>query len=550
MKYRAIFDDIDELDEEQDTPGLSSRQKNLIIFGIIALVLNLLAVIYVNLCREIYYWSNADYWNVARKIASGEYSGHLWSTVYDSILNSEFNDIPALISAVFIRLFGESRMVFILSLVNCYLLPADILIYLTAKKLGKAPLITTLIVIFTMPVMIYLTFNGFTEMGGFLMCMLCFYLYFRKDGKEPGVGHQITIGLLLAALMLWNNWFLFFSVSFVTAMLADAILFRKKWYMCLIALAVMIATVSFFFEGFMFRRLIAAYGNGSFHFRFALNMRMITRYLGLIFLLLMAAGSLWAMIKHRDRRPVFVWIQLIVCYLVFTATQTHGQGHLLMYVPGFIVLLILTIRYIHKEQALLGICLLAVIHATNVVIPHKQPSSAEEIRHCALFPNFSMRPVVRESAYDILTLKTTLDNIVPAGQYLGVLSYSNILNSELLKNAEPSLNIHQYRVDYIANTIPYFDLDNTDINPLCNANYMLVAYPAQTVREDQKVLETAVESFANWTDIATAYEEMYEYETVIDNVSIKLYHRVRDVSELEKAQFIRRMKDNINAVNQ
>ena len=51
MKYRAIFDDIDELDEEQDTPGLSSRQKNLIIFGIIALVLNLLAVIYVNLCR-------------------------------------------------------------------------------------------------------------------------------------------------------------------------------------------------------------------------------------------------------------------------------------------------------------------------------------------------------------------------------------------------------------------------------------------------------------------------------------------------------------------
>lgn len=549
MKYRAIFDDIDDA-EEQERKGMSKTGKTLVVLGAGVFVFCLLAVLYVSLCREIFYWSNADYWNMARRIASGELDGQLWSTVYNSILTSEFNYIPALLSSVFIRLFGESRMVFILSLVICYLIPANILIYLTAKKIGKAPFITTLIVIFTMPVTVYLTFNGFTEIGGFLMCIACFYLYFKKNSAEPGLVRCVVIGVILAALMLWNNWYLFFSVSFITAMIAEAIIFRKRWYVRLAALAAMIAVVSFFFEGFMFQRLLASYGGGSFDFNVSENMKLITRYIGLVFLVLLAASSVMIGIKYKEKRQVFIWLQLIVCYIMFTATQTHGQGHLLLYVPGFIMLLILSVKYIHREQALIVVFALALIHSVNIFIPREQPKSTDEIRHVALFPNFSMQPVTRDSAYDILNLKTTLDNIVPEGQYLGVLAYSNTLNSEMLKNAEPSLNIEQRRIGYIANTIPYFDIDSDNIEPLCNANYMLVAYPAQTIRSDQKVVETAVESFAYWTDIAMAYEEMYEYETVIDDSVIKLYRRIRDVTDFEKATFRNRLRARISAAVQ
>lgn len=547
MKYRAIFDDIDDVSEDQERRGVSYTGKMLIVLCAALLVFCLLAVLYVSLCREIFYWSNADYWNMARKIASGELDGRLWSTVYESILSSEFNYIPALLSSVFIWLFGESRTVFILSLVICYLVPSYVLIYLTAKKIGKAPLITTLIVIFTMPVTVYLAFNGFTEIGGFLMCTACFYLFFKKDGSEPGLVRCAVIGVILAVLMLWNNWYLFFSVSFITAMIADAIIFRKRWYVRIAALAAMIALVSFFFDGFMFRRLLAAYGSGSFNFNTAANINLITRYIGLVFLILLAAGSVVIGVKYKEKRQVFVWLQLIVCYVMFTATRTHGQGHLLLYVPGLIVILVLCVKYIHREQVLLGVFALALIHSINISIPREQPQNMDEIKHVALFPNFSMRPVTRDSAYDILSLKTTLDNIVPEGQYLGVLAYSDILNSEMLKNVEPSLNIEQHRVGYIANTIPYFDADSENIDPLCNVNYMLVAYPAQTIRNDQKIVETAVESFAYWTDIAMAYEEMYEYETVIDDTVIKLYHRTRDVTDFEKAVFRNRLRSRINS---
>lgn len=549
MKYRAIFDDLDD-EAEIEKKQLGGTSKALITLGVSSLVLCLLAVLYVSLSREIFYWGTADYWNMARRIASGELEGRLWSTVYDSILTSEFNYIPALLSSVFIRLFGESRTVFILSLVICYLIPSYALVYLTAKKIGKAPFITTLIVIFMMPVTVYLTFSGFTEIGGFLICSACFYLYFKKDGSEPGLLRCAAIGALLAALMLWNNWYLFFSVSFITAMIAESIIFRKRWYVRLAALAAMIAVVSFFFEGFMFQRLLASYGSGSFDFNVMRNMKLITRYTGLVFLAAMAASSVFIGIKYKETRQVFVWLQLAVCYVMFTATQTHGQGHLLMYIPGLIVLLILAVKYIHREQALAAVCALALIHTASIFIPRQQPQSADEIRSLALFPNFSIKPPVRDSAYDILNLKTMLDGIVPEGQYLGVLAYSDVLNSEMLKNAEPSLGAKQQRSGYIANTIPYFDIDSENIEPLCNANYMLVAYPAQTVRSDQKVIETAVESFAYWTDIAMAYEEMYEYETVIDDISIKLYRRVRNVTDFEKASFVNRLRAKINAAQQ
>ena len=540
MKYKAIFDDTDVLEDE--SKELKPWQRNVIVFAIIAVVLNLLAIIYVSSCRSIYFWSSADYWSMARKIANGELGTNVWSTVYHSIINDEFNYLPSMLPALFVKLFGESRMVFILSLVNCYLLPADIIIYLLARRLGKAPLITTLIVLFTMPLMLYLTLNGFTEMGGFTLSLMAFYLYFRKNNKSLSVWHYIAIGIVLTVLMLWNNWFLFFSVSFITAMVTDAILFRKRPYMCLITLAVVIAIMALGFEGFMFKRLVLAYSVGSFNFEFALNIKLITRYIGLIFIILMAVCSV-SIIRKKDNRPVFMWIQMFVCYITFTATRTHGQGHLLMYAPAFIMLLILTVKHITTEKLLLGIVSLSIIHSVSVIIPRSQPNNINEIKYTALVPSFSIKPAVRDSAYDILALKSKLDNRIPYGKYLGVLAYSDIINSEILKNAEPSLNIKQYRSDYIANTIPYFDLPDTNLAPLCNASYMLVALPAQYVRDDQKVLLSAVNSFENWTDIACAYKELYEYETVIDGVTLKLFERTRDVTQQELAQFTNKLRN-------
>ena len=92
-------------------------------------------------------------------------------------------------------------------------------------------------------------------------------------------------------------------------------------------------------------------------------------------------------------------------------------------------------------------------------------------------------------------------------------------------------------------SLPQVDSRDRDLTPLYTVNYGLVASPAQThlAEGSQTVVEEAVNSFMNYADIATAYEEVPECETVIDGITIKLFHRVRDEQQADIKTFEARL---------
>ena len=55
------------------------------------------------------------------------------------------------------------------------------MVYVLAKKVSKAPKIAAVISLMICPSMVFLTFNGFVDIGGLLGCLVCFNLYFVKD---------------------------------------------------------------------------------------------------------------------------------------------------------------------------------------------------------------------------------------------------------------------------------------------------------------------------------------------------------------------------------
>lgn len=95
----------------------------------------------------------------------------------------------------------------------------------------------------------------------------------------------------------------------------------------------------------------------------------------------------------------------------------------------------------------------------------------------------------------------------------------------------------------ISVSLPQVDSRDRDLTPLYTVNYVLVASPAQThlAEGSQTVVEEAVNSFMNYADIATAYEEVPECETVIDGITIKLFHRVRDEHQADIKTFEARL---------
>lgn len=537
MKFRAILNDEYDLeDEEFEKFTVKPWHKTAIYFLVIWAIVNILAVIYIKSSKFIYFWDDSTYWDLSRFVATGALKeGGFWHNVYNSIAELDYNYIASLPSALLVKIFGESRLVYVLGLVNMYLLPLFAVIYLLAKKVSKAPKIAAVITILLCPAMMFLAFNGFVDIGGLLMCLLCFNLYYVKKDKKIQVGEglwrYVLIGLLLVALMLWRRWYAFFSVSFVTAMIADCVLFRRKWYNAAVTISVVGLILLVFFRDFVFYKLLKDYGNlySGYKFSVGTDFKLITRYFGIIYILVLAGGSIAAGVKKKENSTAFMWLQGIVCLMMFISTQTHGQQHLLLYIPSLIMLTLVVIKYITKEWMLIGISLLALLHSTFVYIPRTQPNNIQEIKHLALIPTFSMLPVSRDDTEEILALKRKLDYAVYEGDTLGVLASSFTLNEDILKNAEPSLGIKSVRDNYIV-SLPQVDSRDRDLSALYNVNYVLAVFPAQThlAEGSQTVVTEAVSSFENYTDIATAYEEIYDCETVIGDMTIKLFHRVRD----------------------
>ncbi len=545
MENQDIFDNLKREEKKKKSINITKRGWNLIALCIMAIIINLVTIIYECNSTDICYWSTAESWNVAIKIAGGAYRPNLWGEVYNSIINLDFNFLSALPCALFIKIFGASRLVYILSLANCYLVSAYVAIYFLAKKIGKAPVVTMFLTLFTIPAVFYMMLRGFSEIGGLFICIICINLYFDNNKKRDVLNGVIT-GLLLALAVLISNVYIFFSVSFITAMIAQSIILKKSFRKSIFALFAFVLILLVFFGKYITGRITSLYGDASFDFNFIINTKFIVRYFGLIFILALIAASIYVTVAKKEQKTIFLWIQLVVCYIMLTATRTHGQLHILLYLPSVIALFVICVRYIEKEKILLSLMALALLQTLSPFIARTQPTSVEEIKYYSLLPSFSMRQSDRADSGDIFTLKRTLDNVVGEEEYLGVLSYSDTMNADLLNNVELSLNEHQYRRDYIAFTIPCFDSIVPDISPLCNANYMLVPTTPQIISDNQKILETATQSFLEWKNIARAYEELYDYETYINGVTFKLFKRIRDVNEIEKREFMQELDKKLN----
>lgn len=518
--------------DEEEKKGLSHRQITLIFFAALWILMNIIAVIYIKSSRNIYFWDAATYWDISREIASGKISPGFWKNVYDSIAQMDYNYVAGLPSAVFVWLFGQSRLVYILSLVNLYAMPSVVMIYKLAKRLGKAEYFSAVAAVMVFPIILFITLIGFVDVGGLLFGLICMYLYFTKSPKRPEYGRHIAIGMLLVLMMIWRRWYAFFAVSFITATIADCVIYRKKIIPVLVTLITSAVIILLFFRGFFYTKLIADYGNmySGYKFSASTDFKLAARYFGVITVLALAAGSVFAGIKKGEKRTVFLWIQIIVCFIMFISTQTHGQQHLLLYVPAFAVMFIILLRYVNKLWLFGCICLVALCNSINVNIPRQQPNNIQEISHMALIPDFSMRPIKRADTDEMLALKHKLDETIEPGKTVGILASSFQLNEDVLRNVEYSVGEAPAREDYIAN-LPQVDSRDTDVTELFNVNYMLVATPAQThlAEGSQKVVTNAVDCFVNYTGFAQAYDEIYDFETTIDNMTLKLYKRNRTV---------------------
>lgn len=496
---------------------------------VIALALNAVTALYVATTRTVFVWDNAGYWTVARDLSGRQLGRGLIFEVLSSTISMDYNYLPAFPISLVMRLFGGSRAVFLFAVSNLYTLPG--LWGLCALARGRrwgGPILCA-----CFPMLIYIGLVGFVDVAA---CALAIWAVVVYTGDRPAVSRGVFSGVLLVGTFLLRRYFFFFAVSFGVAALVDKLLFDRREWKDFLALSVTGALCALYMTPNFLLEKVLGTDYGDLYSAYALGLatdgKLILRYFGLIFL---AVLLIWPVIRafrgQGRRETVFALVQLAVCFLAFVSVQSHGQQHLLLYVP---CLALLAARLIPEDAAAVrlrrGWAAAGAVVLGWCLVPKAQPASINEIRGLDLLPSFVFYGPSRTDIGQLTALADYVDALSAQEEKRAVvLSSSLTFNGDTLTNLRPSLGLRppaRTTILQYHGTVDKRDAFNWNT---LTADYLIVGDPVQTHlgEENQQVMALFARDVLDGSGPGSAYEPLPETFPLSDGVTVRVFRRTR-----------------------
>lgn len=534
-------------------PGASGKHTGLIL--VIVTILCGCTLYWAN-SRAFYYWDYVIYHELSRDLATIEWPsfGAFLSSIYNSILSWDYNLSGAALPSIFMRICGTSRGVFLLLTTLIYLIPSVFVFYRLSSNWqsdivgpGRKEILS-LAVLLWFPYLAFVTYQGSIDVGGVIMMLGCIYFYFSDD--RPYIFCYISCGILLAMLVIFRRWFMFWSVSFCVCAAVDQLIIvlldkkasrSQQIRQYLIKMGLLFG----FFAGFLFlffqpmlvekfllNNVSSAYQ--AYSGTLGQNFSIMRNYFGILLLALIAIAVVYSFCNRKTLKPaLFLCVQTILCFFLFTRIQAHDVHHLLLYVP--FMLCILTIALVQLQRGISWnkfrvICgILIAVSSLNLV------NTFLSSNKLPLLAEFNMQIPPNANTSEFLSLLYAIDREVEGtGKKALVLSASDDLNTEKLIYAESSFNLSDKKRDYFLN---YSIVDTRDgfQESLFEADLIVVPTPVQTYMGESKmrVISVPTQYFYQQKGFAQAFVAGEQYR-LNAHTTVTLYHKYREITQQEK----------------
>lgn len=550
--------------------------------GILAIVLNLGAIIHLVNSAMVYFWDTAGFWKTSIVEADLLFSniGTFIKHIIVSINTDDYNYLPAAIPALIMKLTNStSRFVFILTIVNFYALPALYAMCLTASAFVKRYSLKwdgnfpVLFAFLSIPLIMGICSVGFLDVAGLIFCGLALYFYIgNKNNKIPAFG---AAGISLFMAYITRRWYLFWIVSFfLCAFGHQCILSAKKKQkliqsvknLFVMGLSFFVPLTVFFHKMVVDKLLKADYAGAYSAYKVPImdDLQGWLIWYGLMAIILAVAFTVLLTIKKRYF-ALFLSAQAIITFSIFHLIQGHGQQHFLLYTPAVFVILAVganELWFFAKNKTFKGkkcfanslAALLLIVAGISHIVPFTHyddinPVTARsETSTLPFYPGLSMRTYKRYDLVELLRLAADLDWLSEYGnQSIGFLSASMFFNVDIVKNVEYSLNIPiSSGIKDRSYLLSYSSIDSRDSIPtyLYECEYVVVTDPVQVyMPEVQTVVSVPNAEFLNGTTIGAAFERTDSVYSLGDGTSVYIYQKVRTITEDEIAAFESKMPD-------
>jgi hypothetical protein len=503
--------------------------------------------------RVFYYWDNVIYHELSRWLLP-YFPGRIPQMLYDTahtVLYWDYNSLPALLPAFFMWVFGSSRPTYLVAICVVYFVPTvwmmcvlvkDVSRHLSCEKQKTA---VAFFAILLFPYLLYIVCNGYADVGGGALMLLCIHLYFFSDRRRAH--RMIACGLLLFVLTIFRRWYVFWCVAFAVCATVDHVVsaLRTKEYR---KSAASLALLALFYAGplcLQYRELVvdrlilsdvvSAYKAYALGLGFDANL-FLSRFGILVLVAVLAAAVFLAFRRKAPRIVAFLSGQAVLCFFLFTRVQSHNVHHLMLYVPFLFTLLAMGATYLHetldRRWQRVMTAALALVASFGFVMPF-----VSGIKTPPLLPTFKMQTARATNVREVLSLTYYLDGLSEnSGKTVLILSSSGNLNSEMIAYSERSFNLSDRERDYI---LPYPSIDRRDgfSESIFTADYVVVPSRIEVYlgEENQRVIAEPTRYFHERKGFANAFEKLPVEFALSDDCVVSVYERTRAVTDEEAA---------------
>ncbi len=543
--------------------------------------------VYISQEQYFYYWDYANYSRQTEELALAfQNSWQEGFKLFQESLSSDYNKIPCLPLVPFTLLFGNSRLVYILSLMFTYFIPFTFIMGFIAQNLlekssksqpnhNQAIFWSTVFLTLAIPTPWVSTLRSYPDLGAGVIMGLALLVYL-KDTLLRSWWQTPLIGLLLGFTILFRRHYGYSVRAFIVAIILQGLIIylaqnRSKFktkltqlirygiLICLIIITTLL-TIKIIAPEFLPRLITIDYDLWYNSYKRSVWF-VIKRYTfldGAVLWLLVISGYIFALANNIFSRSLVSFLlifgSLSALQWIFLVQQKgihHGTQIAFFLVIGLSLFFWSTYFYIRENFSQVKFKLIAIFLSilllTNLSFSLTNIDKFNNIFRF-LFAETNA-PLARKDYAQVISFIDYLRNLTPNQESIYIAASSRTFNPSIITNAE--LTIYGKENQKLS-ILPSPDVDSRDYYPLrylLEADYLIVGNPYQyhISPEQHNVIKVVVDAFQDHWDFAKDFEQLPESFQLDDEtkVTVNIYKRIKPTSLKTTIDTLQKMQKNI-----
>lgn len=549
---------------------INRHWKTILIFSFLLIVfLNAYTIWHMSHENFIYYWDFSGFWRRQLEVMElfREDVNQLIPYVYKTLVSEEYSSFPQLFLIPHMLIVGETYARFVLAMVNFFLVPSQILLYIWCLKITDSIKKDTIWIPIGLGIgIIFFTGNylplllGYVGSAGLVWIVIIGILLNDKKDQRVDILRYIIIGLLMVLLVFIRRWFAYYvlafflvtPISYLIHNFINKTLFMKNFIILLINLFISgISALLILIVGFL--PLVSTFTQYDYKFAYQSVYSglgeaipwFINFYSPFQFVLLLI-GTLYGLSIKTLRELVIQAIGIIsIVIILFYQVQIFGSHHYfiiniythLLILFGIVALVQLNKSKIYKSIVLFTISLFMMSNFLIIFLTQDTNISIL-LRNKFQFASSQLNapPRVSQNVDTIRTMVEDLQRIVNEYEYIYVLAGSGTLNDDMLRNS--------FLPDQL-NPLPSIEatkqLDTRDGIPkdFFIYTYIVVANPVQyhNGAPYQHVIGELANGVLYDEELKPYYYPIQEYHLNNGQVNVTIFRRIEDIPENIKEKY-------------